>query len=573
MIKKRLPIILLGLILILAIGLSSCGGTDTPVDEPTVDEPSVDEPAVDEPAVDEPAADEPVILRVGGVKDIDCWNLFTCSQIWDFGDYVFEGFNSRGRNLACSGEPRLAESMEVSEDGLTWTVHLREGITFSDGTPYNAHSAVEYATWLKANVDLEFWTLVTGFMTSAEALDDLTVQYTTEVPLLSFPNLDAIWWYQLPMHIWGDLEPDDVWNFENFPPVGTGPYTVEDWKPGEYIIFDAREDYHLGKPPVDRIVYQIYSTWDGLIQAFLADEIDLTVNTIPGVYYDTLAADDNTGLLNLPPGQMHFLAFNSMEGGAKHQAIDDLAIRQAIDLAIDKQHVVDIAMLGHGTTCPTSWACGEAYKDEVNPDLTVTPYDPDEAKAILSDAGYTDSDGDGILESADGTPLEFRLFYQAEDALHTAISQLLSDWFSAIGIDLEVVAMEVGTLFDVILGERDYDIALIAFTPDIDPIAMDFYYSCWSADAAAAAWNMGGYCNPEFDDAIFEAQSAATIEEYEDAHNRAQAILARDLPTLMIAGQNQLQAYHTGTFEFDTEVCAQHFGVWAYPQILNVEVK
>jgi peptide/nickel transport system substrate-binding protein len=463
--------------------------------------------------------------------------------------------------------------MEVSEDGLTWTIHLREGVTFSDGTPFDANSAAEYLNWFRADEELMFWFFETANMTSVEVVDDLTVQFTTEFPVLSFPDLDSIWMFQIPMHIWGDLDGDEVFTFENYPPIGTGPYTVEDWQPGEFIIFDARDDYYLGKPPVDRIVYQLYASWDGLIQAFLADEIDLTTNTVPGVYYETLVADDNTAVMNKPPGNMHFLAFNLYEGGVKNPAVEDLAVRQAIDYGIDKQQVVDVSLLGFGTTCPTSWACGEAYEDEINPELTVTPFDPEEARAILDDAGYVDSDGDGVLESPEGEPLTLRLFYQVEDTVHTSISQLLSGWLGDIGIQLEVVAMEVGTLFDVVLSERDYDIALISFTPDIHPIAMDFYYSCWSADAAGAAWNMGGYCNPEFDDTLFEALSAPTLDAYEDASNRAQAILARDLPTLMIAGQNQLQAYHTDKYEFDTEVCAQHFGVWAYPQILNVEVK
>jgi peptide/nickel transport system substrate-binding protein len=563
------------LIAVIVLGLQACGPAATPQPTTSPELPQEEQFTAEPTAVqvERTQEAEPVVLRVGGVDDIDCWNPFACSEIYEFEPPVYEGLYSRGRNLACDGEPQLAKSMEVSEDGLTWTITLQEGVTFSDGTQLNAQTVVDYFEWMASGEDLRYWYYETTYMHSIEVVDDLTLRLTTEYPILSFPNYGALWNVILPPHIWSDLGGDEVYTFDPDPPIGTGPYVVSEREPGEYIIYDAREDYYLGKPAVDRMVYQLYANWDTLIQALIAGEIDLTMNGLPTIYYDALAQAEDVSILELPPGPMIFLAFNLYQGGKKHPAIKDIRIRQAIDYAIDKQKVVDVSLLGHGTTCPTSWACGAANRAQINPDLVETPYDPDMAIQILEDAGYRDTDGDGIRETPEGLPLNFRVFYTESDPVQISVSQFLDEWLQAVGIDTEIVAMEVGTLFDTVGGERDYDIVLTSFEADTDVTSMDFYYSCWSADAGAGSYNMAGYCNPDLDDLVFQMITAPTEEAFTVASNAAQLILNQDLPWLIIAGQNQMQGYRTNKFEFDTEVCVMMNCMWDYPQIINIRPK
>ncbi len=188
--------------------------------------------------------------------------------------------------------PRLADSWEVSEDGLTWTVKLHEGITFNDGTPVTAQTIVDYVEWYNST-DLVVQTAETLSMESIEAIDELTLRYTTSDPIVNSPDYDFIWWYMAPPHIWGELDNETLWDFESFPPVGTGPYVVAEWEPGSHVIFDAREDYYRGKPPIDRVVYQIYANNDALVSALLAGEIDLTLPFMPPESYEQLAAGEN----------------------------------------------------------------------------------------------------------------------------------------------------------------------------------------------------------------------------------------------------------------------------------------
>jgi peptide/nickel transport system substrate-binding protein len=569
--KRKLLIAINLLIVVAMLLLSACASTATPesTDIPEVDDSeTMETPTVD----DEDTPAEPVVLRVGAVTEIDCWNPFICPLHWDYNEMVFEGFNSRGSDITCKAEPRLAESIELSEDGLTWTIKLFEGITFSDGTPFKAQDAVDYINWyISAGLAIFFWE--TTYMTSIEVVDEYTFQFSTEFPIATFPDFNAVWFWMMAPHIWGEEDSSSVFGFENYPPIGTGPYIVADWAPGEYLIYEAREEYHLGKPPIDRIVYQVFSNWDGLIQAYLAGDIDITSNYTPPEYYQTLAEAPNTTVLEIPPGTNHYLSLNVYIGGSQHPAIKDPLFREALDYAINRQQLVEVEFLGHAVACPNNWACGPAYEGKLNPDFVVTPYDPAHAIQILEDAGYVDSDGDGNRETPDGEPITLRLYYAPEEPVHVTMAESLKGWFSAIGLEIEVSAIEFGTLFSIVLNERDYDIAVFSAPPEWHPASVDFYYSCWSADAGMTAWNLPGYCNPDYDEAVFEALQIVDPEEQMQGFFRSQEHLYNDRPILTLVGQNQIQAYNNAKFELSDGFCSFSFGAWHYPAIMEAVPK
>jgi len=564
---KRTMVMLL--VFCLAILLIACSQA-TPAVETLVEQvPEATQP----PEVEtEPAAAEPVVLRVGGVQGIDCWNPYSCSDHWDYNDIVYEGFTGHGPGKGCSGVPRLAKSWEVSEDGLTWTLHLQEGVTYSDGTPFDANTAVEFIQWFN-NTELKYWFYTSWNMTEIKALDDLTLQFTTEVPISNFPDYDGVWWWMLSPTIWGEFDDASLLTFEGFPPIGTGPYIVSEWVAGDHIVFDARPDYYQGKPAVDRIVYQQYANWDAMVQAFLAGEIDLTTAKLPPQYYDTLVSAPNTTVEERPPGEMYQLVFNMYEKGTKHPAINDQKVREAIDYAIDKQQLVDIALMGHGVTCPTNYACGEGYEGELNPELVLTPYDPEKARQILEEAGYVDSDGDGVRETQDGQPLEFRFYYAVEIPAEITMAESIKGWLADVGIKIEPEAQESSTLYNAHLDQRDFDMVIVYESADVDPAFLDFGYSCWSADAGSSALNHAGYCNKEVDDLTYSYITTANKEEALAFIFQAQAILNTDRPIILIGAENQIQAFNNQKFDFMQNTCDIGLGMWGYPGVINITVK
>jgi peptide/nickel transport system substrate-binding protein len=547
------------------LSLAGCGPGPAPTAAP-------EEPAGAGPAGEGPAAEEPVVLRVGAIEDVDCWNPWSCSSVWITGYLLFEGFADHGPMPGCYGEPRLADSWEVSEDGKTWTIHLHDGITFSDGTPFTAETAVDYINWFNST-ELKYWYAESLYMESVEALDERTLRYTTSEPILNSPDYRFQWWYFVPPHIWGELDDETLYTLDYSSPVATGPYVLVDHEPGVHLIFDARDDYYRGKPSIDRIVVQIYANTDALLNAFLAGEIDMTHVEMPPETYDVLASAPNVTVEEKPPGGVHFLTFNMHASGNKHPALEDPILREAIDYAIDKDQLVEAALLGHGVTCPTNWACGPNYQDQLDPSLEVTPFDLDKARQLLEDGGYLDTDGDGVRETPDGEPLRFRFYFESETPAHVTMTEYLTDWFKSIGIQIDPTAYDWATWNAQVLDERDYDLALGYETTDIDAAAIDYEFSCWTADAGTSAYNDPGYCNEELDNLLYEYWLASDQETAYEALWQAERIINHDRPLILLAGQNMIQAYNNEKFEFPTGSCDLSLGMWSPWGLMQAKVK
>lgn len=568
-----------GLVIMLALALlaAACGpATQEPAASPTEEIPEVTTlPEIQEPEpteITEGTENEPVVLRVGVLEDVDCWNPFSCFAATYHTWLVYDRITDAGPVPGCDGIPSLANSWEVSEDGRTWTIHLDEGITFFDGTPLNAQTVVDWFEWV-GTTSIKYWWPETTYMESAEALDELTLQYTTSEPILISPDQNWIWMYITPPDYWSQYDDETLWGVEYYPPIGSGPYMVTEHSPGDYIIWDANPDYHRGKPPIDRMVWQIYSNEDALVNALITGEIDLTMPRLSAQYYDVLSGSQNITISEKPGALLIELFFNVQSEGLRNPAINDPKVREAIDYAIDKQHLVDVALLGHGITCPTNWACGPLYEGELNPDLAVTPFDLGMANQILDDAGYLDTDGDGLRETSDGVPLDFRLFLRAENPEHLTIADALADWLGEIGIGVEVEIMESGTWVNVVRGERDFDMAISTMTSDPDAGGMDWYYSCWSAESRDSGSNYSGYCSEEFDSLDYGYWFAADSETGRESNYAAQAKLNQDRPFVILAGQSLIQAYNNEHFEFPADTCHLGYGMYGPQGLMKAVVK
>jgi len=514
-------------------------------------------------------AQEPVVLRVGGLQDVDCWNPFSCTAIYMWGDLILEGFVDQGPSSeGCPGTPAIAKSWEVSEDGLTWTIHLHEGITFSDGTPVTASTVKEVMEWWSSIEELAVFNAELLYLESVEAVDDLTLQYTTFEPIINSPDYAWAFIWTLPMQIWSNVDESELFIFEFDPPVGTGPYVLSEHVPGSHMIFDAREDYYRGKPPIDRIVYTIYANADALNSALLAGEIDLTLPFLTPESYDVLSKDPNITIEKKFPGDTYNLAFNMSPAGTTHPAIKDPAVREAIDYAINKQQVVDVVFLGHAVTCPTNWACGPNFEGELNPDLTITPFDLDKANQTLEQAGYLDTDGDGVRETTDGLPLEFRLVYITDFPPAMTISELIAGWLGEIGIQVEVEAVDWGTWYDVVTNQRDFDMTIDIALGNIDPVSMDYWHSCWAAEPGG--YSTSGYCNEDFDFLVYDYWFGTDKAARQEANFAAQQMLHDDRPFIIVAGPHQIQAFRNDRFEFPFDTCYDSFGMFTPQGLLNV---
>jgi len=513
----------------------------------------------------------PVVLREGVLADVDCWNPASCYSFWLTADLWGDPYLGKGKG--CEALPtRLLDSWEMSEDGLTWTLKLHPGITFSNGEPLNAEVAAGFLEWWSSIPSISFIYKTTELLDSVEVVDDVTFKLHTTGPI---PFLyDAITIYPQPPSVTDQLTEENVTTFENFPPIGAGPYTVTEWVPGSSITYDANPTYHRGKPPIDRIVVQIFTNTDALVNSLIAGDIDMTT-LLSGDYVETLKQSPNIAIYQEPPRQKYELEFNVASTGKKHAAIDDPAVREAIDYSINRQQILDVALLGYGELCPTNWACPSVSPDQVDPNLTVTPYDPEHAKQILEAAGYKDTDGDAILETAAGKPLKFRLAYEAADPVELTIADMISADMKQIGIGAEIEALETGMVNDI-LKARDFDLLIYRMYTDVfAPIQLNWTSTCAAAEAAAGGHNFPGYCNLEFDKYVNAGYAALSKEELQQALFSAEKILYDQRPFIVLAAMRRVQGVRSDRFEFPrSEYCQLSSGALLFTDVLmNAVVK
>jgi peptide/nickel transport system substrate-binding protein len=483
---------------------------------------------------------EPVTLRIG------------TTYIWDTANPAIGWYNYTLRYLLYDTlveeagishfVPGLAESWEVSDDGLVWTFKIREGVTFHDGTPCTAEDVAWSLNWTIEN-EIETFAFYLANFSEIVALDPTTLQVTLSDPVGNMEYLLMYVWI-LPRSVWEGLSPDEILEFEDLAAgMGTGPYKLVDWVEGEYLILEANKDYWGGAPKLDQVVWQEYATEDAAVQALLAGEIDaIAADTIPSTAIQTLQDTPNIEVPIMKSTSIDELIINSHENGTQPASLNDPAVRLAIAYGIDKQQIVNVAYLGNAE--PASVIIPTSMGDWHNSDVQDIPFDPAEGARVLEEAGYVDSDGDGIREDKEGNPLEYRL-YATDDATPVRILEIISDGLAQVGISAPPTPMDEDSLIGLY---PDYDFDLIYWGWGLDPDP-DFAMLIFTCDQREdGGWNDSGYCNQDFE-AMYQ-QQAITVD-----HEARRALiwdmekkLFDERPYIVLTYYYVVQAYRSDRF-------------------------
>jgi len=488
---------------------------------------------------------EPTTLNVGTTYIIDTLNPTTS----------FYGFNLKTLLYGTLVQPMylteampgLAESWEESADGLTWTFNLRDNAFFSDGTPITAEDVAWSFNYLIENEAPALSTYLNN-IESASATDDNAVQFNLSAPL---PNMISklLWVYVLPRHIWEGRSAEAMLD-SNDPEaaIGAGPYHLVEFQPGEYLIMEANENYWAGPPPVDRIIYREYATEDALIQALQAGEIDVIPVLTSYSAVPTLQADTNIEVQINDDYKLSELIINSYADGIRHPALADSAVRQAITHAVDAQQIITIGYFGYAA--PANTFMPLANGENHNSDVPTIPFDIAEANRILDEAGYADSDGDGIREDSEGLPLELRLYSSDSDGYYSRVLEIISDGLSQAGISAIPTIMSDDSLINTQI-DYDFDLMFYEWFLDADP---DFAASIFTCNQTEdGGWSDSGYCNPAYDE-LYQQQSVATDpEQRREILWQMQQIIADDLPYVVIAYPQAIAAFRSDRYTFGPE--------------------
>jgi peptide/nickel transport system substrate-binding protein len=499
--------------------------------------------------------DEKVVLTVGLTQDLDSPNvtvgeLVSSYELWNL--HYATLTDKAADDFATI--PGLAESWEASADGKTYTYTLREGLQWSDGTPLTSEDIAYTINRARDEEWINHFATVQNL--TAEAPDERTVVITSKVPDPKLPTMDV---YIVPAHVYEEIDAKEIANYPAEDGVGSGPFTFVEWKKGQYWRMVANPDYWGGEPAIDEIVFRIFRNADAMVAALRAGELDAAHN-VPAAQFLDLQSEEGIVAVQGEQGGFDELALNGYAGnpprdadkfGQPHPALGDLRFRQAIAHAIDKQTIVDRAYSGIGRPGTT---ISPSANPEWIPELTeeeTYEFDLDKAKAILEEAGYTDSDGNGIREY-EGEDIVLRYALRTESEVSKPIAEFVTGWLREIGIDTTISSFDDGQLIEEI-GKGDYDLFVWGWVPFVDPDPMLSYFTCSQVSVDPSDYsnyyNDASWCNEEYD-RLYEEQNQELdhARRLELVHEMLR-LFYRDAVYVVLDTTPDLQAYRTDRFE------------------------
>ncbi|RMI44162.1 ABC transporter substrate-binding protein [Streptomyces triticirhizae] len=418
---------------------------------------------------------------------------------------IFDGLLRHNDELGL--EPALATELpEVSEDGLTYRYPLREDVAFSDGTPFTSADVVfTYETILdegtnnpnKGELDP---------VESVEADGEHAVVFTLKYPYAPFAERTV-----LPIASEEAAGDQDVnTGSYNTEPVGTGPYVLTDWSAGERISLEANPDYWGGAPEVERVTMAIIPDDD--VRATRLRSGDLDAAVLPPNLAEGFA--DEEGLTTITAESADFRAVTLP---SDNPVTGDIAVRRALDLAVDRELMVESILLGAGHPAYNAIPTASPWFAEG----TERAHDPEEAARILEEAGW--EEGEGGIRERDGQRAEFTLWYPAGDRLRQEHALAYASDAKDVGVDITV---ESGS-WEVIDGRLAEDAVLSGGGDPADP-DFQLYNLLYSELAGNGYNNMAHYRNPAVDEQLDLGRRSGDQAERAAAYEAVQRELAEN---------------------------------------------
>ena len=386
----------------------------------------------------------------------------------------------------------LATEYHLSEDGLVWTFKIRDDVKFTDGEALTASDVVFTFNTAKSSQS----SLDLTFMDKVEAPDDVTVIFTLKKPTSTFLNTVATVGI-VPEHAY-----DEDYGIH---PIGSGPFKFVQWNKQEQLILEANEDYYGTVPAMKKVII-VFQDEDAAFAAVKAGQVDigltaatLATNEIEGYKVEAITTVDNRGLtLPVSPAEGKMTESGYPYG---NDVTCHIEIRQALAYGIDREMIADAALNGFATPC---YSENDGFPWN-NPEVKIET-DADYAKQLLADAGWADTDGDGIVEM-DGLKAEFTCLYPSGDSVRQAIAMAAAEQAKTLGILMNVE----GTSWDDI-SKRMFSEAVCMGWGSSNPYTT---YCLFHTDNMLKDdyYNPEGYSNPVVDGYLNGAMEALTVEE------------------------------------------------------------
>jgi len=408
--------------------------------------------------------------------------------------------------------PDLAKTWEISRDGLVWTFHIREDVTFHDGHPLTAHD-VEFT--YRAVIDpknmsamTKRYELIKKIETEGDYIFRITLKHSF-TPFIYLLNREIA-----PRHL---LENENLHNTPfNRKPVGSGPFKLADWAEDGTIVLNANRNYfRKDRPTLDKLIFKAYPGRGAALQAIEQGKMDIALNLTSS----DLSFASKSGAFR--PYSASAAFYYALIFNLESPVFKDIRVRKALDYATDKKSIIENQLKGHGKICTGPFSINSwAY----NPDVKPTSYDVEKAEALLAQAGWQDTDGDGILDR-DGKPFEIELLVPNRSDILERIAVAIRIQLMKIGIKVNPVYMD-GPKPD----KAKFHALLAMIAPGADP---EYARRTWHSESGDT--NIASYKNLFVDNLMDQGRKIADLESRKEIYHKVHEMIYDDCPGVFLA--------------------------------------
>jgi ABC-type transport system substrate-binding protein len=443
----------------------------------------------------------------------------TATLTMDVLDPIYESLTRFDQNLQVA--PSLATKWNVDSSGTKWTLELRRGVRFHDGTPFDAQAVVDsFNRLLDPDRRLAGASRIRTIVMRVAATGPSAVVFTLASPYASFLRMLAVTPIVSPSA--------DKQGKLSRQAVGTGPYKFLEWKTGEYVLEERNEQYWGSRPAVKQLKWIWTSEPVLMNMSVLAGEADI-VNPLPPIFAEALSRNRKVKLIEGKESRVFWVALNTQA-----KPLEDIRVRRALNYATDREALVRTQLRGFGVPASSPLAPVDFAYD---PETRGYPYDLERAKLLLAEAGY---------------PNGFALKIAVQESDVHLVEALQGMWGN-IHVNLKIEEMENGVFSQAIFGspkqkaEQGIDCVFSSWAADdTDPdLQLNPLYrsNAWSPSSA----NLGFYANPHLDVLLESAAAELDVEKREALYRQAQQIISDDAPHVLLYYARDIAAEHLGT--------------------------
>ena len=427
---------------------------------------------------------------------------------------IFNGLVKYDKDMKIVGD--LAQSWDISDDGLEITFHLKRGVRWHDGHPF---TSADVLFTYRLTIDPRTPTAYAGDflrVKKAQAIDSHTFRVTYGDPFA--PALTSWSASVLPRHL---LEGRDITKTSLARhPIGTGPYMFKEWKTGQKIVLVSNPDYFEGKPYIDGYIMRIIPDMATMFLELRAKGID-RMGLTPLQY--TRQTENNLFRKNFNKYRYLSFSYTYLGYNLENPLFHDKRVRQAISFAINKKEIVEGVLLGLGQETtgpfkPGTWP--------YNSDVKRYPYNPGRAKGLLKEAGWSDSDGDGVLDR-EGRRFAFEIITNQGNEVRAKCAEIIQRRLADIGIQVKIRVIEWAAFINEFINRKKFDATILGWTITLDPDLYDVWHS---SKARPGELNFISFKNREVDELLERGRGTFNRAERKRCYDRIQEILAEEQP-------------------------------------------